>query len=238
MNYYQRHLGDYMRDTRHLSILEHGVYTLLLDWYYIHERGIPEGMEFRLTSARTKAEREAVNNVLAEFFSLEDGTWINRRAEEEISRAVALRENGKKGGRPTKYEPEAQIFQPSKAAAVCVAIRSEGVSDGNPQHPKLLALIAAGAEIGEFVNAARLAREKEKGFAYLLAVVKGRRRDAEKIVANARASPSLPRRKTVSEERAETYAGLTLVTHLRRSASRSTRDSVWETHGTARKDTT
>jgi uncharacterized protein YdaU (DUF1376 family) len=106
MNYYQRHLGDYMRDTRHLSILEHGVYTLLLDWYYIHERGIPEGMEFRLTSARTKAEKEAVTNVLAEFFSLEDGAWVNHRAEEEISRSVSMRENGKKGGRPTKAEPD------------------------------------------------------------------------------------------------------------------------------------
>jgi hypothetical protein len=90
-----------------------------------------------------------------------------------------------------------------------VAIRSEGVPDGNPQHPKLLALIAAGAEIGEFVDAARLAQEK--GFAYLLAVVEGRRRDAEKIAANARASPSPvpPRRKTVSDERRETYEVLT-----------------------------
>lgn len=27
MNYYERHLGDYARDTGHLSIMEHGVYT-------------------------------------------------------------------------------------------------------------------------------------------------------------------------------------------------------------------
>jgi hypothetical protein len=31
MKFYQRHLGDYARDTAHLSLLEHGVYSVLLD---------------------------------------------------------------------------------------------------------------------------------------------------------------------------------------------------------------
>ena len=30
MNYYERHLGDYARDTAHLSMMEHGAYGLLL----------------------------------------------------------------------------------------------------------------------------------------------------------------------------------------------------------------
>ena len=43
MNYYQRHIGDYARDTGHLSLLEHGVYMVLLDYHYASEAGIPEG---------------------------------------------------------------------------------------------------------------------------------------------------------------------------------------------------
>jgi uncharacterized protein YdaU (DUF1376 family) len=31
VNYYERHIGDYLKDTAHLSLLEHGIYTRLLD---------------------------------------------------------------------------------------------------------------------------------------------------------------------------------------------------------------
>lgn len=112
MNYYERHLGDYAKDTGHLSILEHGAYTLLLDRYYSTEAGIPETQAFRLARARTPEEREAVEVVLAEFFELIDGVWINRRAEEEIQKAKvrieAAKENGRKGGRPKKNPTETQ----------------------------------------------------------------------------------------------------------------------------------
>ena len=87
MNYYSRHLGDYARDTAHLSILEHGAYTLLLDRYYATERGIPDDQAHRLVRARTPAERAAVDSVLSEFFTLCEGLWINRRADAEIAGA-------------------------------------------------------------------------------------------------------------------------------------------------------
>ena len=86
MNYYQRHIGDYARDTGHLSLLEHGVYMVLLDYHYASEAGIPEGKQYRLARARTRKEREAVDNVLDEFFDLSDGIWINRRAHHETLR--------------------------------------------------------------------------------------------------------------------------------------------------------
>lgn len=105
MNYYERHLGDYTRDTAHLSLLEHGVYTILLDRYYITEQGIPNDSVYRIARARTDEEREAVDIVLKEFFQLVNGFWINQRAEEEITRANikidSARNNGKKGGRPS-----------------------------------------------------------------------------------------------------------------------------------------
>lgn len=86
MNYYEHHLGDYAKDTGHLSMLEHGAYRILLDRYYSTEAGIPEGQVYRLARARTDDEKAAVDVVLEEFFSLVDGIWINRRAEEELER--------------------------------------------------------------------------------------------------------------------------------------------------------
>ncbi len=106
MNYYERHLGDYARDTGHLSMIEHGAYNLLLDRYYATERGLPADQVHRLARAKSKDEKLAVDTVLSEFFTLCDGFWIKNRVEEEIAKARksidAARENGRKGGRPRK----------------------------------------------------------------------------------------------------------------------------------------
>lgn len=91
MNYYERHLGDYAKDTAHLSILEHGVYSLLLDRYYGTEQGIPADQAYRVSRARSDDERAAVDVILGEFFELQDGVWINRRAEEEIAKKNKIR---------------------------------------------------------------------------------------------------------------------------------------------------
>lgn len=104
MNYYERHLGDYAKQTAMLSMLEDGAYNRLLDRYYATERPIPQDQVYRVTRAKTAAERRAVDFVLKEFFTLSEGCWKKNRCEEEIraaqSRISAARKNGLSGGRP------------------------------------------------------------------------------------------------------------------------------------------
>lgn len=104
MNYYKRHIGDYARDTGHLSALEHGIYTLLLDWYYTNERPIPAEKANRIA----RGNREETESVLSEFFHLTEEGWRHHRADREISdyqrRAETNRITGKLGGRPRKTE--------------------------------------------------------------------------------------------------------------------------------------
>lgn len=88
MNYYERHIGDYIKKTSHLSLLEHGVYTRLLDVYYDREAPIPEDKVARLVGARTEPETQALQVVLQEFFELRDGLWVNSRCDEEIAAFV------------------------------------------------------------------------------------------------------------------------------------------------------
>lgn len=110
MNFYKRHIGDYIKKAGHLTLLEHGIYARLMDVYYTREAGIPEDKAARLIGARTKEEVQALANVLDEFFTLVDGVWTQNRCEEEIeaanAQADANRNNGKKGGRPKRNQTE------------------------------------------------------------------------------------------------------------------------------------
>ena len=113
MHYYQHNIGDYRRDTVHLSLLEHGVYRQLLDMYYLSESPIPRETQqvIRRLSARTQEEINAVEIILNEFFSLTDDGWIHKRCDMEIAdyrhKAENSRKNGAKGGRPkSTAEPE------------------------------------------------------------------------------------------------------------------------------------
>lgn len=107
MNYYKRHIGDYAAATRHLSLLEHGVYCLLLDVYYTTEKPLPleDRAVFRLVGARTEDEREAVTTILGEFFTRAPDGYRQPRCDEEIAlkqdKSAKNAEIGKKGGRPT-----------------------------------------------------------------------------------------------------------------------------------------
>lgn len=69
------------------------------------------------------------------------------------------------------------------AGAVCVALRSTGITSVNPSHPELLALLKAGAPLDAFVQAASTdkARTARNGFAYVLATVKGQMQDAAAV---------------------------------------------------------
>jgi uncharacterized protein YdaU (DUF1376 family) len=113
VNFYKRYMGDYGRKTAHLSLIEHGAYTLLLDALYSTEKGLPAGYAdlFRICRAMSKTEQTAVASVADQFFPVgEDGLRHNSRAAEELEDAApaiqAARENGRKGGRPkTQKEP-------------------------------------------------------------------------------------------------------------------------------------
>jgi uncharacterized protein YdaU (DUF1376 family) len=129
MNFYKRHIGDYIKKAGHLTLLEHGIYSRLMDVYYTREAGIPEDKAARLIGARSKDELQALSNVLEEFFTLVDGTWTQGRCEEEIGIASAKadknRENGAKGGRPRKPLTDQQPGKNPDGSAVGNHVGSE-----------------------------------------------------------------------------------------------------------------
>lgn len=153
MNYYPRFPGDYMRKTMHLSMLEDGAYTRLLDWYYANDKPIPHERRYAVSRANGAAERKAVDAVLAEFFVLTGDAHHNERADKEIEAATkrieAARENGRKGGRrpnenpagnPVGSDPANPEGNPAESSLTPYSLRSEkkepnGSSSSGPTIP-------------------------------------------------------------------------------------------------------
>ncbi len=144
MNYYQRHLGDFARDTAHLSALEFGVYNLLLDWYYANERPIPDAQAHRYG----RCERETVAMILSEFFTKDGDHWMHKRVEAEIAaynaKAAKNREVGKMGGRPKPNGNHDGLFQKPngnhdgyQTVSERLANGSKNETETNPSHKPL-----------------------------------------------------------------------------------------------------
>lgn len=127
MNFYKRHIGDYLKDTAHLSLLEHGVYTRLLDVYYTRESGIPDDQAARLIAARGRDEVAALRVVLTEFFELVDGTWVQDRCEREIHATGTKSEDVEQAPAKSGKALRQQAYR-ERRAALFEALRERGIT--------------------------------------------------------------------------------------------------------------
>lgn len=135
MNYYERHIGDYLKDTAHLSLIEHGVYTRLLDVYYTREAPLPSVDVARLIGARTRDERSAMEVVLAEFFIRDGDTYRQARCDREIARLQDKRSkaSASANARWSKREPQSDGIANASPDAMRTDMRTH--SEGNARAP-------------------------------------------------------------------------------------------------------
>jgi len=87
VNYYPRHVGDYLRDASHLTLLEHGIYARLMDVYYTLERACDGNALALRIGVRTEEERMLMDNILRDFFYEEGGVWRHKRCDLEIEKS-------------------------------------------------------------------------------------------------------------------------------------------------------
>jgi len=117
MHYYSHNIGDYRRDTAHLSILEHGAYRQLLDSYYLAEKPLtPVHADLMRTHcARSADEMQAVVNVLRDFFVLTDDGYIHKRCDIEIeafhSKSTSASESAKARWSRVRAEKDADAMR-------------------------------------------------------------------------------------------------------------------------------
>jgi uncharacterized protein YdaU (DUF1376 family) len=87
MHYYEHNIGDYRKDTSHLSLLEHGIYRQLIDSYYLSESPLTKDLEklMRTHSIRSAEEMLSFSNVLSDFFELTEEGYIHKRCDQTIA---------------------------------------------------------------------------------------------------------------------------------------------------------
>lgn len=81
------HIGDYIRDTRGLSMMEHGAYLLLMLQYYSSGKPLPAELAelYKLAHARTHSEKAAVQSCVSKFFRNGNATLVQTRIERELT---------------------------------------------------------------------------------------------------------------------------------------------------------
>lgn len=95
--WYPRYVGDYQRKTSHLSLLQHGAYSALLDHYYATGKPLPANASVlhRVCRAFAPDEQAAVQAILDEFFTLEADGYHNSKADEELLKRSNISEKRK-----------------------------------------------------------------------------------------------------------------------------------------------
>ena len=112
MHYYQHNIGDYRKDTSHLSLLEHGIYRQLLDSYYLDEKPLTVDLSklMRTHSIRNAHEEQALKNVLNDFFELTENGYIHTRCDGEIAK-YHLKSDKAKASANARWQKDATALQ-------------------------------------------------------------------------------------------------------------------------------
>lgn len=106
-----------------------------------------------------------------------DGTGRNTEPPADPTPLLAPGEN-----------PEGAPVPPGRYGAISKALRAQGISS-NPQHPRFMALVDAGATANEFLAYVDKAKATGNPFAYLLATVEGERKRAAELKGQLHEGP-------------------------------------------------
>lgn len=123
------HIGDYLRDTEELSLMQHGAYLRLMLWYYSTAKPLPNDLDriYRRTGSTSREEKAAIEFVLGEFFKLQDGKWSHKRIEEEIA-AWEMATHSARASAKKRWEE----FKKNKGSDDANALEAHSDGNANP----------------------------------------------------------------------------------------------------------
>lgn len=132
MKYYRRYVGDYLRDTARLSMLEHGAYNLLLDYYYADEKPLPLDKDelYTMVRAMRPEDRRAVDKVLGIYFERRQDGYHQARVDAELATAQATIAKQRESGAASAAKRWPQSESTDGAACGSTEDDANGLTDG------------------------------------------------------------------------------------------------------------
>lgn len=126
-HWYPRYPADYGKKTRHLSMMEHGAYALLMDYCYSTGNPIPANavQVHRICMAFASDEQDACMRVLHEFFTEQPDGWHNDRIDEELEKRNDISDKRSKAAQK-RYEKK-----PANAHAIAPANADTATATAN-----------------------------------------------------------------------------------------------------------
>lgn len=107
------HIGDYLRDTMHLTTQQHGAYLLLLASYWTRQGPLPDDDATLAAIAKlSRADWARIKPTIAMFFRIDGGLWHQKRADYEIQHAAQLSAKRQQAGKRSGLARRATSQQP------------------------------------------------------------------------------------------------------------------------------
>ena len=128
--------GDYLMDTRHLTLEEHGAYLMLLMQYWTQGHSLlDDDKRFAALLGVSLKKWKSLRGSLEEFFLITDGVWEHKRVEKEMASArntvLGARKAGLASGKARKSSNGRSTDVQRKSNGRSTKVEQKGQRKGN-----------------------------------------------------------------------------------------------------------
>ena len=125
------YVADYLKDTRHLSTVEHGAYVLLIMQAWSRDGLLPldQSRLARIAGVRIE-DWPAIAEVVLEFFTKTEHGYRHARIDRELERAKALLEQRVAAGKASAVKRASQRNGNGRSTVVATTVATERPTEG------------------------------------------------------------------------------------------------------------
>ena len=180
MHYYRHHIGDFLKDTGHLSNDQMGIYLRMLWKYYLDEKPLKddcEGIAFAMRS-----DEKTVRLILRHFFVLADDGWRHKRCDKEIVEYHNKSEKAKNSASARWNNTDAmRTHSERNADASKIDANQEPITNNHKPKKERATSVACPSDVGLQIWDDWVALRKSKKTTISETAIEGARKEAAKI---------------------------------------------------------
>ena len=103
--YMQLYVADYLADTMHLTVEQHGAYLLLIMNYWQTGKPLPDNDQRLQCICKASAEQwQELRPAIEEFFIIRGGYWYHNRIEDDLEKVRSKSESARKAAQK-RHQP-------------------------------------------------------------------------------------------------------------------------------------